>query len=73
MRGSGGEGGQMRCVMKHLVLLLLASTARGEYVRVFRVEEGVPPGTRIGFIGEAEVRGGLGVGVWSRFTLLTWV
>ena len=59
MRGSGGERGQMRCVMKHLVLLLLASTARGEYVRVFRVEEGVPPGTRIGFIGEAEVSRGV--------------
>ena len=28
----------------------------GEYVRVFRILEGVPAGTRIGYIGEAEVR-----------------
>lgn len=53
--------------MKHLLLLLLASTGRGEYVRVFRVQEGVPAGTRIGFIGEAEVSGALdvGFGVWG--------
>jgi hypothetical protein len=30
-------------------------TATAEYARLFRVQEGVPAGTRIGFIGEAEV------------------
>ena len=39
-----------------LVLLLLVIPGRlGEYVRVFRILEGVPAGTRIGYIGEAEV------------------
>ena len=36
------------------LLLLVAGQGRAEYVRLFRVQEGVPPGTRIGFIGEAE-------------------
>ena len=44
----------------HLLLLLglvLGITpSLGEYVRVFRILEGVPAGTRIGYIGEAEVR-----------------
>ena len=45
----------------HLLLLLglvLGGTpgSLGEYVRVFRILEGVPAGTRIGYIGEAEVR-----------------
>ena len=43
------------------LLLLLGLVLRipgslGEYVRVFRILEGVPAGTRIGYIGEAEVR-----------------
>ena len=45
------------------LLLLVAGQGRAEYVRLFRVQEGVPPGTRIGFIGEAEVRRGGGFGV----------
>ena len=44
----------------HLLLLLGLVLAipgsLGEYVRVFRILEGVPAGTRIGYIGEAEVR-----------------
>ena len=45
----------------HLLLLLglvlgLVPGSLGEYVRVFRILEGVPAGTRIGYIGEAEVR-----------------
>ena len=45
----------------HLLLLLglvlgLVLGSLGEYVRVFRILEGVPAGTRIGYIGEAEVR-----------------
>ena len=44
----------------HLLLLLglvlAIPPSRGEYVRVFRILEGVPAGTRIGYIGEAEVR-----------------
>ena len=44
----------------HLLLLLglVLGTpgSLGEYVRVFRILEGVPAGTRIGYIGEAEVR-----------------
>ena len=43
----------------HLLLLLGLVLAipgsLGEYVRVFRILEGVPAGTRIGYIGEAEV------------------
>ena len=39
-----------------LLLLLCTGAGRPEYVRLFRVQEGVPAGTRIGFIGEAEVR-----------------
>ena len=38
-----------------LVLLLVVPGSLGEYVRVFRILEGVPAGTRIGYIGEAEV------------------
>ena len=42
-----------------LVLLLVAVTlptpgVRGDFVKQFRVTEGVPVGTRIGFIGAAE-------------------
>ena len=44
----------------HLLLLLGLVLgipgSLGEYVRVFRILEGVPAGTRIGYIGEAEVR-----------------
>ena len=44
----------------HLLLLLGLvfgiPPSLGEYVRVFRILEGVPAGTRIGYIGEAEVR-----------------
>ena len=44
----------------HLLLLLGlvlgVPGSLGEYVRVFRILEGVPAGTRIGYIGEAEVR-----------------
>ena len=44
----------------HLLLLLGLvlgiPSSLGEYVRVFRILEGVPAGTRIGYIGEAEVR-----------------
>ena len=44
----------------HLLLLLGlvlgVPSSLGEYVRVFRILEGVPAGTRIGYIGEAEVR-----------------
>ena len=43
----------------HLLLLLGLVLgipgSLGEYVRVFRILEGVPAGTRIGYIGEAEV------------------
>ena len=38
-----------------LVLLLVIPGSLSEYVRVFRILEGVPAGTRIGYIGEAEV------------------
>ena len=38
-----------------LVLLLVIPGSLSEYVRVFRIMEGVPAGTRIGYIGEAEV------------------
>ena len=45
----------------HLLLLLglvlgIPAGSLGEYVPVFRILEGVPAGTRIGYIGEAEVR-----------------
>ena len=39
-----------------LGLVLGIPGSLGEYVRVFRILEGVPAGTRIGYIGEAEVR-----------------
>ena len=39
-----------------LGLVLAIPGSLGEYVRVFRILEGVPAGTRIGYIGEAEVR-----------------
>ena len=45
-----------RCHRLQLLLLLLVIPGSlGEYVRVFRILEGVPAGTRIGYIGEAEV------------------
>ena len=39
-----------------LGIVLAIPGSLGEYVRVFRILEGVPAGTRIGYIGEAEVR-----------------
>ena len=39
-----------------LGLVLAIPGSLGEYVRVFRILEGVPAGTRIGYIGEAEGR-----------------
>ena len=46
-----------RCRLQLLLLLLLFIPGNlSEYVRVFRILEGVPAGTRIGYIGEAEVR-----------------
>ena len=44
-----------RLLLLGLVLGIPAGSL-GEYVRVFRILEGVPAGTRIGYIGEAEVR-----------------
>lgn len=45
-----------RCRLQLLLLLLVIPGSLSEYVRVFRILEGVPAGTRIGYIGEAEVR-----------------
>ena len=48
-----------RCRLQLLLLLLgillVIPGSLSEYVRVFRILEGVPAGTRIGYIGEAEV------------------
>ena len=45
-----------RCRLQLLLLVLLFIPGNlTEYVRVFRILEGVPAGTRIGYIGEAEV------------------
>ena len=45
-----------RLHLQVLLLLLAIPGSLTEYVRVFRILEGVPAGTRIGYIGEAEVR-----------------
>ena len=44
-----------RLHLQVLLLLLAIPGSLTEYVRVFRILEGVPAGTRIGYIGEAEV------------------